>query len=158
MENISEALDRNMKADRDTNLNRKFANLHENTWNALDDLKIEKEFKSINSVVEYLLNIESSAKKQNLIEYQYTCTHCPKQIQNVSPKIASRLHRYKHFQLDPTTDCEGTPRHGYGLKFMPNGVKEHKNENNGAIEHKDEEIEQDSKQEQDQPPLFDLRL
>lgn len=100
--------------DKDWNVDRKFANLQESTWTQLDEIKVQMGFKSINQTVEYLLDLENSVKKQDMIRDKYLCTSCGKEV-DLNPKIAERLHRYKHFQCDMTTDCQGKLRHGYGV-------------------------------------------
>ena len=140
MEITNEANDQNQEQKVNWNEGRKHVLVLEEQWNALDDLKLERNFHSLASVINYLLGIESSVKKHNLIEDQYTCTQCGLLVQQVTPKVASRLHRYRHFQCDHTTDCEGKLRHGYGVIIK-------KDKQTGTIEHEDAKV-----------PLFDLKM
>lgn len=98
------------------NEHRKAVNFREDTWVKLDEVRINRGFKSLDVTTSYLLNLEEDLKKNNLIIDQFICKKCDKKIEHVTPEIAERLHRHMHWEFDEATNCRGHIRKTYGLK------------------------------------------
>lgn len=88
--------------------NRKIVNLTIDTWEKLDEIKSERDLKSLDSTVDELISLRDELYKKNMITDRYYCKKCNDKIYaKIDPNITNQLYKHRHRHIDHSSDCDG---------------------------------------------------